>query len=76
VEPNDPDLLTSDEAARWLGISPGVFVRWVDAGRIPFHVGPGGDRLFRQDDLEAVTVRLKPDSEPDEPEPEEPDSGD
>lgn len=74
MEPNDPDLLTTDEAARWLGISRGVFVRWVDARRIPFHVGPGGDRLFLRDDLEAVTVRFEP--EPDEPEPDEPEPDD
>ncbi len=66
VEPNESDLLTTDEAARWLGISRGTFVRWVDAGRIPFRIGPDGDRRFDRDDLEALAIRIKREPEVDE----------
>lgn len=57
---------TTEEAARWLGISRSTFVRWADAGRIPFEVGPDGDRRFRREDLEAVAVRINRDPEAEE----------
>ena len=66
VEPNESDLLTTEEAAMWLGISRSAFIRWSDAGRIPFKVGPDGDRRFRRVDLEAVAVRINREPEAEE----------
>jgi excisionase family DNA binding protein len=59
------EFLTTSQAAEFLGVSPSTIVRWAAHGRIPFHVGPNNERLFRREDLEAVVVRLE--EEPPEP---------
>ncbi len=60
------DLLTTTQAAQLIGVSPSTITRWATQGRIPFDLGPGGERLFRLEDLEAVTIRPKKDPpEPD-----------
>jgi len=58
------DVLTLLQAAQLIGIPPSTLARWADQGRIPFSLGKDGQRLFKREDLEAVS--LKPDVRPDD----------
>ena len=45
-------MLTTGEAARILNVHPSTVRRWSDQGKIAsFRPGPGGKRLFRQEDI-------------------------
>lgn len=55
-----PDFLITRQAAKFIGVSPSTIARWARDGRIPFRLGPNGERLFRREDLEAVVVWAEP----------------
>lgn len=49
------ELLTIEEAARYLGVSKTSLRRWTNDGRLScVRVGPRGERRFRTDDLQRV----------------------
>lgn len=50
----DPYWLTSAQAARTLGVSPGRVRQLADAERIPYATTPKGQRLYRCKQLEVV----------------------
>ena len=53
-----PDLLTTLEAAEYLGISDETLRRWAKAEKVRHVVLPSGHRRFRRVDLdEALTER-------------------
>ena len=56
-EDGDGEFLSTEEAARLVGFSPGTIRRWAREGRIPSSV-EGGRRRFRRDDVEAVARRI------------------
>jgi excisionase family DNA binding protein len=49
-----PDMLSPEEAARLLGISPRTLARWAREHRIPAVILPTGHRRYRVADIEAV----------------------
>lgn len=52
--PRDEVLLTTVQAARFLGMSEGTVIRWSNLGRIPCVRTGAGHRRFRLGDLETV----------------------
>lgn len=44
-------LLSLDEAARRLGVTPGTLSRWIRAGRFPAYRTPGGRYRVAEEDL-------------------------
>ena len=46
------ELLTAPEAARLLGVNATTIKRWVDQGRLPCAVTPGGHRRFERREIE------------------------
>lgn len=39
-------------AAKMLGVHPDTLARWADSGKVPHAKTPGGQRRFRQSDLD------------------------
>lgn len=52
--PRDEVLLTSGQAAAFLGLSQATVLRWSRAGRIPCVRSAAGHRRFRLGDLETI----------------------
>lgn len=51
---NDPELLTSSEAARHVGVTVRTLHRWEEQGRITARRTPGGHRRYSRNDLNAL----------------------
>ncbi|MEO1483980.1 MAG: helix-turn-helix domain-containing protein [Myxococcota bacterium] len=57
----EPDkLMTTQEAAKLLGVGPSSVKRWADDGRLPTIKTPGGHRRFRARDVESLRDDLDP----------------
>lgn len=55
------DVLTVDQAAERLGVTPGTIRRWINTGTLKAHrVGPRFIRI-RADDLDALLSEITPD---------------
>lgn len=52
--PREEVLLTSGQAAAFLGLSQATILRWSTAGRIPCVRSAAGHRRFRLGDLESI----------------------
>ena len=48
--------LTTDQAAAYLRISKNTLYRWALSGAVKYHEGPGGNRRYRAEDLDAALV--------------------
>ena len=53
----DPDLLTTEEAAKLGGVGPSSIKRWADSGQLECVKTPGGHRRFRRRVLESFFGR-------------------
>ncbi len=53
-------LMTTQEAAKLLGVGPSSVKRWADDGRLPSIKTPGGHRRFRARDVESLREHLAP----------------
>ncbi|GAA4924330.1 excisionase family DNA binding protein [Nonomuraea thailandensis] len=49
-----PELMTPAEVAQLFRVGPKTVTRWAAAGRIGSVRTPGGHRLYRRDDVQAV----------------------
>jgi len=49
-----PDLLTTQQAASRLGVTPSTIRRWVDRGILTYVKLPSGVKRFREQDIEAA----------------------
>ncbi len=52
-------VVTSSQAARYLGVSLATIRRWTDAGHIACYRTPGGQRRFSKDQLDGFIVSLQ-----------------
>jgi excisionase family DNA binding protein len=50
-------VLTSSQAARYLGISLATIRRWADAGKIQYWRTPGGQRRFSREECDSLVAR-------------------
>ncbi len=53
-------VLTSSQAARYLGVSLATVRRWADAGHLPYYRTPGGQRRFSRTQLDNFIDSLQP----------------
>lgn len=60
---SDPDVLSSQETARILGVTPRTVQSWAEAGVLRAWKTPGGHRRFQRDDVERLAEHLKRNTE-------------
>lgn len=53
------DLITPDEAAELLGVTPKTLARWADDGRLWRTFTAGGQRRYDRDDVKRLKVELE-----------------
>lgn len=51
-----PGDLPTSAAAKILGVHPDTLARWADEGKVPYWRTPGGQRRFRREDIEALSM--------------------
>lgn len=60
---SDPDVLSSQETARILGVTPRTVQSWAEAGVLRAWKTPGGHRRFQRDEVERLAEHLKRNTE-------------
>jgi excisionase family DNA binding protein len=56
---DDRQLLTSSQAARYLGVSLATIRRWTDAGHVSCYRTPGGQRRFSRGQLDQFIASMR-----------------
>ena len=53
-----PDILTTSEVSRLLGVSPNTVTRWAREGRLPCRLTLGGHHRFERQVIEQIRETL------------------